>query len=83
MTCRHALTRRALVAAIILFSCDVAFATEERAEKMSKQKIGYQDEPKDVRMCATCTLFQPPNACKVVQGEISPMGWCTAFELAD
>jgi hypothetical protein len=53
------------------------------AEKMSKVEAEYQDSPKDIRMCATCTLFEPPRACKVVQGEVSPYGWCKAFALAD
>jgi hypothetical protein len=52
-------------------------------KKMSKQEAEYQDGPKDIRMCATCTLFEPPKACKVVEGEISPNGWCKAFALAD
>jgi len=28
-------------------------------------------------------LFEKPNACKVVAGEVSPDGWCKAFALAD
>jgi hypothetical protein len=52
-------------------------------EKMSKQEAEYQDTPKDIRMCATCTLFVPPHSCKVVDGDISPKGWCKAFALAD
>jgi hypothetical protein len=50
---------------------------------MSKQEAEYQDNPKDIRMCATCTLFDPPRACKVVEGDVSPSGWCKAFALAD
>ena len=53
------------------------------AAKMSKAEAEYQDSPKDIRMCATCTLFEPPRACKVVDGDISPYGWCKAFALAD
>jgi len=53
------------------------------AEKMSKQEAEYQDSPKDIRTCATCTLFEPPRACKVVEGDVSPYGWCKAFALAD
>ena len=53
------------------------------AEKMSKQEAEYQDSPKDIRMCATCTLFVPPHSCKVVEGDISRYGWCKAFALAD
>jgi hypothetical protein len=53
------------------------------AEKMSKEEAEYQDSPRDIRMCATCTLFEPPRACKVVEGDVSPSGWCKAFALAD
>jgi hypothetical protein len=52
-------------------------------QKMTKQEAEYQDSPKDIRMCATCTLFEPPHACKVVDGDISPDGWCKAFAMAD
>src|SRR5262249_48640300 len=37
-------------------------------DKMSKQEAEYQDSPKDIRMCATCTLYEPPSSCKVVEG---------------
>jgi len=53
------------------------------SEKMSKKEAEYQDSPKDIRMCATCTLFEPPKSCKAVEGEISPQGWCKAFALSD
>jgi hypothetical protein len=53
------------------------------SEKMTQQQAEYQDTPKDIYSCATCTLFEPPNACKVVAGEISKDGWCKAFALAD
>ena len=52
-------------------------------EKMSKQEAQYQDEPKDIRMCATCTLFEAPKSCKVVEGDVSPTGWCKAYALLD
>jgi hypothetical protein len=52
-------------------------------EKMSKKEAQYQDSPKDIRMCATCTLFLPPRSCKVVSGEVSPNGWCKLFVIAD
>jgi hypothetical protein len=49
-------------------------------EKLSKQDAAYQDTPKDDHACGTCTLFQPPQSCKVVEGEISDHGWCKLFE---
>jgi hypothetical protein len=51
--------------------------------KMSKQQAEYQDGPKGIQMCATCSLFDEPRACKVVAGEISPNGWCKAYAIAD
>jgi hypothetical protein len=48
-------------------------------EKMSQADAKYQGTPKGDQRCDGCMLFQPPNACKVVQGEISPSGWCQLF----
>jgi high potential iron-sulfur protein len=36
----------------------------------------YQPSPKDGHQCDGCTLFQSPDACQVVDGTISPTGWC-------
>jgi hypothetical protein len=51
--------------------------------KMTKAQAEYQDTPKGIQMCATCSLFDEPHACKVVEGDISPNGWCKAFAMAD
>ena len=48
-------------------------------EKISQADAKYQGAPKDDQRCDGCILFQPPNTCKVVQGEISPSGWCQLF----
>jgi hypothetical protein len=53
------------------------------AEKMSKQGAQYEDAPHGIAMCATCSLFVEPRACKVVEGDISPNGWCKAYAIAD
>ena len=63
-----------------------ALATTSRAAehvKMTKAQVEYQDTPKGILMCATCTLFVRPSSCKVVEGDVSPDGWCTAFDLLD
>jgi hypothetical protein len=48
-------------------------------EKISQADAKYQGTPKDDQRCDGCILFQPPNTCKVVQGEISPSGWRQLF----
>jgi hypothetical protein len=52
-------------------------------EKMSKQAAQYQDAPQGIAMCATCSLFVEPRSCKVVEGDVSPNGWCKAYAMAD
>ena len=47
--------------------------------KISRATANYQNTPKGDQRCDGYMLFQPPNACKVVQGEISPSGWCQLF----
>jgi hypothetical protein len=58
-------------------------ALAQSGGKMSKQQAEYQDSPKGIQMCATCSLFDEPRACKVVEGEISRNGWCKAYAMAD
>jgi hypothetical protein len=49
------------------------------AAKMGQQAVGYQDTPKGTQQCDGCALFEAPNACKTVDGVISPKGWCKIF----
>jgi hypothetical protein len=53
------------------------------ADKMTKAQAAYQDTPNGIYSCATCTLFEAPHTCKVVDGEVSSEGWCKAFAMAD
>jgi hypothetical protein len=52
-------------------------------DKMSKKQAEYQDSPRGIAMCATCTLFVAPHSCTVVEGDVSPNGWCKAYAMAD
>jgi len=52
-------------------------------DKLSKEQAEYQDSPKGIQMCATWTLFVAPRSCKVVEGDISPDGWCKSYAMAD
>jgi len=48
-------------------------------QKLTQATATYQDQPKGQQSCAACFNFQPPDACKFVQGAISPNGWCLLF----
>ncbi len=49
------------------------------ASKMPQSAVGYQATPKGAQRCDNCTLWQAPNACKSVDGNISPQGWCRIY----
>ena len=50
--------------------------------KISKVAVNYQDHPDGDKRCDKCIQFQPPDACKVVDGSISPQGSCRIFMLS-
>jgi hypothetical protein len=54
-------------------------ATGAMAAKMSQSAVRYQATPKDGKQCSDCKLFVAPNACKNVEGDIAPTGWCALW----
>jgi hypothetical protein len=50
---------------------------------MSQAEAVYQDWPKNGLTCAACSLFRKPRSCEIVEGDISPNGWCKFFDLPD
>jgi hypothetical protein len=55
------------------------------AAKIAKSEVKYQDKPKAGKDCDDCMHFVPgpsakaPGTCKVVEGAVSPHGYCIAF----
>jgi hypothetical protein len=47
--------------------------------KISKDQAKYQDKPKGEQRCDACAQFLAPDSCKVVEGKISPSGWCILY----
>jgi hypothetical protein len=53
--------------------------------KVSQASMQYQTTPNDGKQCSHCKFFVPaqdPNAngtCQIVDGSISPNGYCQAF----
>ena len=64
----------------------VSFLSREAyAAKVAKAAMQYQDSPKGTASCSNCMQFIPGKSakangtCKVVDGSISPNGWCLAY----
>ena len=74
---RIALTGMALALGVAAAATAVLQAAAR--QKISQADAKYQGTPKGDQRCDDCISFQPPNACKFVQGNISPSGWCQLF----
>lgn len=47
--------------------------------KVPQKAVAYQSQPKGEQRCDGCNSFQAPKACKLVEGDINPQGWCSLF----
>jgi hypothetical protein len=54
-------------------------AQGDQPTKLDPKLVMYQTTPKNGQACNKCQHFEPPNACKLVTGTISPAGWCQLF----
>ena len=48
-------------------------------KKLTQAAAKYQNTPKGNEACGTCPYFEFPRSCVVVEGEISPSGWCPIY----
>ena len=75
----RALSRRTVVIRSLACAAGAAASlapVQKASAKMAQKAVEYQDTPKGDQECSNCSLFQEPNACTLVDGEISPKGWC-------
>ena len=83
------ISRRVMLRTLMAFS-GVAAGTfllghSARAQKASREAMQYQEQPMNGQKCSGCSLFIPgestssKGACQVVEGDISPQGWCVSF----
>lgn len=89
----HKISRRALLKGAAAFASvtviPVAILEKSaRADgKLPKSAVEYQDTPNGNKQCSNCIQYLPPGSsgkahCKVVQGIVSPQGYCIAYSPA-
>jgi hypothetical protein len=66
-----------LVAATAALSIKAAVGSATM--KISKGAVAYQDHPDGDKRCGKCVQFVTPAGCKLVDGRISPQGYCRIF----
>ena len=82
------MSRRSFVARAVVLPALAGLLLAETTNaqaKVSKAQFKYQNTPKNGQKCSGCTFYVPNGnpkangACKLVDGSISPNGWCTAW----
>ena len=48
-------------------------------KKLTQAAARYQDHPNGNDGCGSCPYFIFPKSCVVVEGDISPTGWCPIY----
>jgi len=76
---RRCLLRQVAVAAGSAAVLGIATSERANAAQVSQKLVAYQPTPHGTQQCDNCAQFQPPSGCKVVEGTISPNGWCKVY----
>lgn len=76
---RSVLKQAVLLAGAGLTASVLASRTAYAQQKASKAAMKYQDKPEGDKKCSDCLQFVAPDSCKVVEGTISPNGYCLAW----
>lgn len=77
---RRRLLGGTLVATAIAVGADaLAVLPAHAVAKTSQADAGYQASPKGNDHCEVCGQFEAPSTCKIVDGSVSPHGWCKLF----
>jgi hypothetical protein len=76
-------SRRAILRNVALTAGGVAIIStvpyRADAAQVSQKIVAYQDTPHGTQECDNCAQFVAPSSCKVVEGTVSPKGWCKVY----
>ena len=77
---RRSVLRGAVLLATAALAVRVIPTKEALAQaKASKEAMQYQDKPNADKQCSNCQSFLPSNSCAIVEGPVSPSGYCLAW----
>jgi anaerobic selenocysteine-containing dehydrogenase len=63
-----------------LIAAGLAAPASAAPKKFTQQQAKYQPIPKSGQRCQNCALWQSPTSCQVVEGQVSPAGWCILYQ---
>ncbi len=68
----------------VFLGAAAASAQEGEGEepKKTQQEVAYKAPPANGRQCLNCRNYQKPAFCRIVEGLISPDGWCKLYVMS-
>ena len=77
--CRRQFWQRTLLG-VAAAALGLKQARAQKTFKMTQKQAGYIVRSKPAtQICAQCIYFVAPRDCVIVEGPISPLGWCTYY----
>ena len=76
---RRSVLRGAALLASAAVTAGFVPSKDARAQKASKEAMNYADKPNGDKRCSNCLNFISPTSCAIVEGTISPDGYCVAW----
>lgn len=77
---RRPFCRRTLLNTLAGLGLGAGSAQAQASFKMSKVTAGYTLRDKTAsEICGHCLYFIVPDECMIVEGKVSPYGWCTYY----
>lgn len=82
---RRGLSRRVFLLSAAAGACAAAVPAgaqnkpQPGLRKRSREEVRYQNEPYLGRTCSRCVLYQGDGVCVILDGAVSPEGWCTQW----
>jgi len=77
---RRLFCRRVLLNTLASVGLGAGSAQAQSSFKMSKLTAGYTMRDQQAsEICGHCLYFIVPEECMIVEGKVSPYGWCTYY----
>ena len=71
--------RRIIIGGAAVAAALFSAPAHSQTPKIPKATAGYQDSPSNGQSCSGCGHFMAPASCALVDGAVSPQGWCKLF----
>ena len=76
---RRSVLRGAALLAGAALTASMLPSKEALAQQASQEAMMYQNKPNGDKRCSNCLHFVPSSSCAIVEGTVSPNGYCLAW----